>query len=52
VIDVEVATHGVAVECHEKDIVELGGHQPKACIRFRTDDGFAVDEYVIFKDDV
>ena len=51
-IDVEVATHGVAVECHEKDIVELGRHQPEACERFRTDDRFAVDKYVIFKDDV
>ena len=51
-VDVEVAVHGVAVECNEKDIVELRGHQPEACVRFRTDDGFVVDKYVIFKDDV
>ncbi len=34
-VEVEVAAHGFAVECHEKDIVELGGHQPEACVRFR-----------------
>ena len=53
-VDVEVAVHGVAVECNEKDIVELGGqHQPEACVvRIRTVDWFAVDRDVIFKDDV
>ncbi len=51
-VDAEVAAHWVAVECNEKDIVELGGHQPEACVRFRTDDWFAVDKDVIFEDDV
>jgi hypothetical protein len=52
VVDVEVAAHGVAVECHKKDIVELGWHQPEVCVRFRTDDGFVVNKDVIFKNDV
>ncbi len=51
-VEVEVAAHGVAVECNEKDIVELGGYQPEACIRFQTNDGFMVDKDVILKYDV
>ena len=51
-VDVEMAAHGVAVECHKKDIVELGWHQLEACIRFRTDYGFAVNKDVILKNDV
>ncbi len=51
-IETELVAHGFAVECNKKDIVELRGHQPEACVRFRTNDGFAVDKDVIFKDDV
>ena len=51
-VDIEGAAHGVAVQCNKKDIVELGGHQLEACVRFQTDDGFVVDKDVIFEDDV
>ena len=51
-VDVEVAAHGFAVECNKKDIVELGGHQLEACIRFQTNNEFVVDKDVILKDDV
>jgi hypothetical protein len=50
--DIEVATNGIAVECHKNDIPTNGLNKLEMGIRLRFSNWLAVDQDPIFKLDI
>jgi hypothetical protein len=50
--DIEVATNGIAMECHKNDIPKNSRNKLKTGIRFRSSNWLAVDQDPVFKFDM
>ena len=44
---IQVATHGISVECDKKNIHQLSWYQLQVCIGRRPSDRFLHDEHII-----